>query len=114
MFMNLSSPFTGIPRLPRQGTQLQFAYLSHLAVARDDDVDVMVGLVAGASEIAAAKGLDYVVLGLSANRAALAAITRAFTHRAYTSVLYVAFWPDDEAAVRALDGRPTHPELAIL
>jgi hypothetical protein len=114
VFLNLVSPFTGIPRLPRHGTQLQFAYLSHLAVEQDDDEDVVRTLVAGARDVAAEKGLDYVVLGLSSTCAALTAVTRAFKHRAYESVLYVAFWPEDEAAVRALDERPSHPELAIL
>jgi hypothetical protein len=114
LFINLISPFTGIPRLPREGTQLQFAYLSHFAIERDDDEDVVAALVDGARERAREKGLDYVVVGLSRTCAALPAVARAFKHRAYDSVLYVAFWPDAEAAARELDGRPPYPELAIL
>jgi hypothetical protein len=112
--INLASPLTGIPRLPREGRELQFAYLSHVAVDGDAGDDVMTALVSGARERAAAKGLDYVVLGLSSRCRSLAAVKRAFKHRAYESVLYVAFWPDGEEAAHALDGRPSYPELALL
>ena len=113
-FVNLLAPFTGTPRLPREGSQLQFAYLSHLAVERNDDEEVLTALVEGARRRAMEKGLDYVVLGLSSRSTAFQAIARAFRHRAYESVLYVAFWPDGEVAAQSLDGRPSHPELAIL
>lgn len=113
-FVNLLAPLSGIPRLPREGSPLQCAYLSHLAVERNDDEEVLTALVAGARQRALEKGLDYVVLGLSSRSPAFQTTARAFKHRAYESVLYVAFWPDGEAAVRSLDGRPSHPELAIL
>jgi hypothetical protein len=112
--VNLLSPFTGMPTLPRAGMQLQFGYLSHLAVEREDDEEVVTALVAGARDRATEKRLDYVVLGLSSRSSALQTIARAFQHRAYESVLYSAFWSDDEAAARSLDGRASNPELAIL
>jgi hypothetical protein len=112
-FINLLAPISGIARLPPAGRQLQFAYLSHLAVD-DDDPGVVVALVGGALRVARARGLDYVALGLSAAGPLTAPIERAFVHRSYESVLYVVFWPDGASAADALDERPSQPEIAVL
>jgi hypothetical protein len=112
--INLTSPVTGIPRLPRQDTPLRFAYLSHLAIDGDLGDDVITALVSAGCERATEKNLDYAVLGLSARCPWLSAVRRAFNHRPYESVLYVAFWPDGESLANALDARPSSPELALL
>jgi hypothetical protein len=114
--LNLFSPALGVPRLPPVGAQLQNAYVSHVAVDEDHDGDgnVLTALVRQAATLAHAKRAEYVVVGLSSRDAALSTIKRAFRHRAYESILYVAFWPDGEPLARALDGRPSNPELAIL
>ncbi len=111
--INLAAPWTGIPTLPAVGTSLAFAYLSHVAVD-DDDEDVLGALVADACARARLDGLDYVALGLSERSTLLRGIRRRFRHRAYESVVYLAFWPDGEALARSVDPRPSQPELAIL
>ena len=115
-FVNLLAPLTGTPHLPPVGSPLDFAYLSHVALEAGDEADASVAtaLVLAALASAASRGLRYVVLGLSVSHPLLPAVRRAFSHRAYESVLYAAFWPEDEALAAALDGRPAHPELAIL
>ena len=112
--VNAFSWMANVPHLPRVGDTLQFAYLSHLAVDDREDESVMVDLVAAALRVACQRGLDYVVIGLSAAHPFLSAVRRAFSHRAYESILYVAFWPDAAAIAESLDRRPSHPELAIL
>ena len=112
--VNAFSRITGVPCLPRVGDALQFAYLSHLTVDDREDEGVMVDLVGTAAHAACQRGLDYIVMGLSAAHPLLAAVRRAFAHRAYESIVYVAFWPDAAAIAESLDGRPSHPELAIL
>ena len=114
--LNAAGPLTGTPHLPAVGSRLDFAYLSHLAldVDAEQDAAVAAALVRAAMADAARRGLRYVVLGLSAAHPVITALRREFTHRAYESVLYVACWPEDQALAAALDGRPTHPELAIL
>jgi hypothetical protein len=102
-----------MPRLPREGTQLQCGYLSHLAFEPDDE-RVLIALIEGALRRAADKRLAYVVLGLSTACSSSLVVKRWFKHRAYESVLYAAFWPDGEAMARSLDGRPSNPELALL
>ena len=112
--VNAFSRITNVPHLPRVGDALQFAYLSHLAIDDREDEGVIVDLVDAAVAMAYQRGLDYVVLGLSAAHPFLAAVRHAFSHRAYESILYVAFWPDAAAIATSLDRRPSHPELAIL
>jgi hypothetical protein len=114
--LNLFSPALGVPRLPPVGAQLQNAYVSHIAIDEDRDGDgaVLTALVREVGTVARSKRADYLVLGLSSRDAALSTIKHGFRHRAYESILYVAFWPDGEPLARALDGRPSNPELAIL
>jgi len=114
--VNLLAPLTGTPYLPPVGATLDFAYLSHLAPGRGDTADpsLAIALVRAALAAAARRGLRYVVLGLSASHPLFPELRRPFSHRAYESVLYAVFWPEDEALAAALDGRPSHPELAIL
>ena len=112
--VNAFSRIASVPHLPRIGDALQFAYLSHLAIDDREDEGVIVDLIAAAVEMASQRGLDYVVVGLSAAHPSVAAVRHAFSHRAYESILYVAFWPDAAAIADSLDRRPSHPELAIL
>jgi hypothetical protein len=111
--INLAAPWTGIPVLPPPGSALAFAYLSHAAVD-DDDEGVLGALMADACGRAGRAGLDYVALGLSERSALLRGVRRRVRHRAYESVVYLAFWPDGEALARSIDSRPSQPELAIL
>jgi hypothetical protein len=111
--INLFAPVSGIARLPPAGSQLQFAYLSHLAV-EDDDPEIAVALAEEGLRVARDRELDYVALGLSAAGPLAASIRRRFAHRSYESLLYVVFWPDDAGVADGLDGRPSHPEIAVL
>jgi hypothetical protein len=111
--LNLVSPLLAAPALPPVGSELRFAYLSHLAVD-DDDIDVAVDLIAAAGRLAGERRLGYVVLGQSSRSPVLQDVRRAFRHRSYESVLYACFWPDGEAFARSLDSRPANPEVALL
>jgi hypothetical protein len=79
-----------------------------------DPSDLLRILVHEALAIGRAKGVAYVVLGLSARSPWLLDLRRSFRHRSYESVLYAAFWADGESVAASLDDRPSHPELAIL
>jgi hypothetical protein len=111
--LNALGPLVRMPRLPPAGNALQFSYLSHVAVD-DDDEPTLIALVDAACVRARASGLEYIALGLPARSAALGAVTRAFAHRRYESLLYAVCWPEGEALVASLDGRPANPELALL
>lgn len=111
--INLLRPLRGDPPLPPAGSQLSFAHVSHLAVD-DDDPELAVSLVAAARRRAREAGLQYLTLGLSSRNPVLRHLRRSLPHRIYRSVLFVGFWPDGRAAADLLDGRPAHPEMAVL
>lgn len=104
---------SGAPHLPPANTPLAFAHLSHFAVD-DDEEEVAVALVRAARAAARASGVDYLALGLSARNPVFRAVRAACLHREYRSILYAGRWPDDRLAVTGLDGRPSHPDTAVL
>jgi hypothetical protein len=110
---NLLAPLTGIPKLPAVGGSVSFAYLSHLAVD-DDDAEVFAALVLAARRDAAARGLDHLCIGLSARNPLASVALARFGAREYRSRAYVVHWNDGVEAVRSLDERPIHLEVAIL
>jgi len=112
-FLNVAAGLLGTPHLPAIGQQLQFAYLSHLAVD-DDREDVLASLVAAQVARARQRGLDHVVSAFPDRHAFQLIVRRRWRHRAYSSVVYASYWPDGEAFVRSLDRRPAQPEVAIL
>jgi hypothetical protein len=111
--INRVGPALGVPVLPSVGSQLGFAYLSHLAVDADDP-DVLVSLVSAACRSAQVARLHYIAIGVSAAGPLGVPLRRAFAHRRYDSVLYVGCWPDGQLTADGLDGRPSHPEMAVL
>ena len=101
-------------RLPAPGARLKSAFVSHVAVD-DDDPEVMLALLAAVRDTAAARGLDYLVLGLAEGRPLLDAIRENVPCRTYASLIYQVTWPNEHAAaVPPLDARRLHPEAAIL
>lgn len=111
--INALGRLTGLPRLPPPGSRLDFAHVSHVAVA-DDDREVAAALLAAAGSAARRAGLEYLTLGLSTRNPLSGIVRRTCRHRSYRSVLYAGWWPDRQPAGHALDGRPSHPETAVL
>jgi hypothetical protein len=112
-FVNLAAHLLGRPPLPAVGRPLELAYLSHIAVDKDDP-GVFAALVATQLQRGRKRGADYLVTGFPDQHPFQAVVRRRWAHRAYRSVIYSGYWPDGEAFVRSLDGRPAQPEVAIL
>jgi hypothetical protein len=112
-FGNLVAGLTGGQRLPAVGEKLAMAFASHLAVD-DDDPRTFSALMNGVTLAAAARGLDYISLGLSDTDPLMAELGRGFQSRKYPSRVYLVHWEDGRDDVRAIDGRPLHLEVAIL
>ncbi|MBT8079623.1 MAG: hypothetical protein KJO31_13680 [Gammaproteobacteria bacterium] len=112
-FYNAVAPLVRRPTLPAPGSRLETTFLSHLAVAPDDE-ETLHALVAAACRDAAKRELDYVMLGIAKRDPVHASLCRVFSCHAYTSMLYTAFWKDGADAAAALDQRIPRPEMAIL
>lgn len=111
--INATGWLTGAPPLPAIGTAIPFAFLSHLAIDRDDG-DRAMALVDAALAEARAAGVPCLVLGLSARHPLAPVIATRVRHRRYLSQLFLAHWDDGDAFARSLDARPAQPEVAVL
>jgi len=100
------------PLLPRPGTVLRSAYAS-LVCAAHDDVRVFDSLLRDACARAAARGFEYLLMGLDM-RDPFAGVVRTYPHIAYPSRLYLASWPDGELSHEPLDDRPVYVDIATL
>lgn len=108
---------SGRPRLPPRGTSLAMAFLSHEAAPMDRP-ELLARLVEAARRRASARGLEYLVLGLSRSDPRLPRILERFRCRVYDSVLYLVHRPEDavrRAVERAVASpAPPHAEVALL
>ncbi len=112
-FFNLVAPLMGRPRLPAPGARLESAFLSHVAVAPDDD-EALVALISAASRQALRRGIDYVMIAFAERNPLATVVRKRFPCHSYVSMIYVVYWEDGAAAAAELDGRMPHPEMAIL
>lgn len=110
--INVAAPWVGMPTLPAVGSPLDFVYLSHVAID-DDGGDVAAALMAEAGQ-RLPSGVKYMVTAFADGSPLLAAASAVARHRRYRSVLYLASWQDGHDVADSLDGRPPHPEVAIL
>lgn len=113
--INLLAPMLGVHKLPRVGEALAIAFLSHIAV-ENDEPEFLLPLVSAARRLGRDRDLSGLVIGLSHRNRMTSPLKRAYRHRLYGSTLFAVQWPDRESidAVAGLDGRVTHPELAVL
>ena len=111
--VNIALAFTGRPRLPRPGQQLQSAYVSHVAVDEHCS-EVLIDLIDVARNDTVGSDMDYLIIGMAAENPLLGSVRRAFCGREYRSILYLVHYPDAESAVNALDDRIEHVEVATI
>lgn len=102
----------GSPRLPRPGTAVRQAFLSHLA-AKDDDPEIALNLVMAALDLAARRGLDAAVIGVPADHAWRKVIERQFRNMQYATTLYGVSWPDTAQSALSRDAH-VFPEVGLL
>jgi hypothetical protein len=102
----------GLPSLPRPGRPVHSAHLAFICVAGSDPA-VFQTLLDRARDLAARRGLAYLIVGLDA-RDPLLATARQCLHVAYPSRLYTVSFPEDECSNVPLDSRVPYLETAAL
>ncbi len=107
--VNMLSGLTGRPRLPGPGQSLALGYVSHLAVDPAHPIDAAAMLDA-AFQLARARGLTYLALGMPEEHALTSALKRRFRPWVITSIIYAVHYGD----APNLDSRPAWPEVASL
>ncbi|MBT8126970.1 MAG: hypothetical protein KJP15_05755 [Gammaproteobacteria bacterium] len=100
------------PRLPTAPSELNLAYLSHLAVKKNDP-EKFRDLISMARLAAAARGIDYLALGLTTVHPLHRVLSRSFPNYQYTSKLYTVHW-DKRTRSDQLHERIPHVEVAVL
>ena len=111
--LNLGMTLSGGPRLPRAGEPLPFAYLSHVAVD-DDDPNVLRALIAAACSHPRASRLDFLVLSLAGDNPMLPSLQGCLRPRILRSILYLVEYGGVAEALKLVDGRGFHVEVATL
>ena len=106
--------------LPRVGQEIRSAYASLICMG-DDDALLFGRLLREVVNLAAARGLVYLLVGLDARdpllnvvRAYVGAGFRRLSHVSYPSRLYLASWSNGEGCHAQLDDRLTRLDLATL
>jgi hypothetical protein len=100
------------PRLPKAGEKIRNGYAAFVCIAHDDAA-LFGELLTATLRRAAARGLDYLLLGLD-TRDPLLAAARKRPHILYRSRLYLAEWPEGGHLHARLDDRPSYVEIATL
>jgi hypothetical protein len=111
-FYNRLAPWLGRAPLPRPGEAIRCAYVSLIAVA-NDDAEVFRALLRELCNLASARGLSYMMVGLDC-RDPLLPVASEYSHIAYPSTLYLAEWPPGEGLYERLDRRPVYVDIATL
>jgi hypothetical protein len=102
----------GRPQLPRAGGAIS-CLTAALPVVSDDDCDVFAALVEAARDQAACRSASYLLLGMHADDPLLPAARR-YEAVIYKTHVFLACWPDGEAARAELDGRVLYLEAGSL
>lgn len=109
---NLAAPWLGRVPLPRPGELLDQAFLSHFAIASEDDMTTATTLVRNALALAGRLGHSVGLLGIAAQRPVAREIQRLWRGHEYRTELFTVHWSDE--AGPADRQRPPHPEIALL
>jgi hypothetical protein len=109
---NAVAPWIGRPRLPKTGERIRSGYAVFTCIEQDSP-SVFGDLLSATLHRAAARGLDYVLMGLD-ERDPLFRTARERPHIPYRSRLFLAEWPEGGHLHAQLDHRPTCVEIATL
>lgn len=105
---NLVAPI----KLPRPGSILRHAAVTHFCAA-GDDLGAARALIEQLRRVAAARGLDHILLPFS-GRDPLLAAARTFRPLEYLSSIYTVAWNDGDDLHDRLDARPLALDIATL
>jgi hypothetical protein len=111
-FYNLGAWLRGSAGLPARGQPLR-TMMAALPVVADDNPEIFSDLLATLRESSRGGPWTHLLVGLHESDP-LSPVVRRFQTACYTSLLFVACWPDGDAARLALENRPAYLEFGSL
>lgn len=112
-FLNLVRRWTGFPYFPEIGAEFSNAYLSHFALEKQH-TEALVLMVQAAITESKGRGFHYLSLGLWDGTEFSNIIKKSFKPFTINSIVYLAYWPEDELKVNLIQNEDAHIEIAIL
>ena len=109
---NASAPWLRRPPLPKPGERIRSGYAALICIEQDSP-SLFGDLLSATLHRAAARGLDYVLMGLD-ERDPLFRTAWKRPHIPYRSRLFLAEWPEGGHLHAQLDRRPSYVEIATL
>lgn len=110
--INLTAPFTGLPRFPAAGEILRFFYAAFIAID-DDDVPLFRAILQRIRQDHAGSGFQYFVLGLHERDPLLAALD-GFRLTPFHARAFAVYFEDGREVFDSLDDRIPYVETAML
>ena len=110
--INLSSRFSNIPKLPKEGELLHYFYAS-FPVIRENDPTILSSLLNEVASDPQNRGYDYFTLGLTENDNLREAI-KPFHPRVYPSRVYLVSFDKSKEDLKYLNGRTPYLEVGTL
>lgn len=111
--LNLVRRWTRYPYFPAVGSQFSHAYLSHLAIDEGHE-KALLPLVQTAINENLNQGFHYLSLGILQNSKWSEFIQQEYRPYTLRSIVYLAYWAEDEKNIDHLPDTNAHIEIAIL
>ena len=113
VFLNALKRWTKLPYFPKVGTSFSNAYLSHLALD-PKHADALVPMVQFAINENLKKGFHYLSFGFFEWTEFSKIIQKSFRPFTMKSIVYLAYWPEDDPKIDLQPNEDAHIEIAIL
>lgn len=110
---NLFADWTNRVKLPRVGSPIPQAFVSHLCLPVDRP-ELLAPLLGSFTSAARAAGIELLTLGFDSRDPRLAWLCRHFHAQVYHTRIYQVSWPDAKSSFEPADDRLLYPEVALL
>lgn len=110
--INLTSKFSNIPKLPKEGQLLHYFYAS-FPVIKENDPTILSSLLNEVASDQQNRSYDYFILGLTEKDNLIEAI-KPFHPRVYPSIVYLVSFDKSKEDLKYLNGKTSYLEVGTL
>lgn len=110
---HLSAGLLGLPRLPNPGSQINYFYVSFMAIDSNEP-EIFRSLLQAMYNVSINTQYDYFMIGLHETDPLLKIVRADYRFVKFDCRLYIACWDDGRDSYQQIDGRIPYLELATL